>query len=355
MASCFINFQTEPLRGAGAPIATLGITAPQAAAIIADCRWLIYVLGTWLPAVRAWSPACTDAAAAAQTGSGATPITLPVFTAPALPGPEGSLPAVVPVAPGALGRVFDLVQFIKNSPGRTDAIESDLRTVGPAITPAPAGPLQPVIKALVNGLHVDIKWNWGGHAAEVDLLQIQVDRGDGKGWVDLAHDTTPNYTDTAAFPVASTIWKYRGIFHVNGAPTGVWSETVSVVVGGVETRIPLLNPRARNRARGNSRGTSGACKHRPIHGRATRRKLCRGLTAHTEFRRAARGEGLIKTSQRTAEMDLIGSLRNACETDIVQAQAQVKYDYFRRQLNDEREFRLDLYKNFDAFLKRIPW
>ncbi len=34
-------------------IATLGLDASRAAGIIADCRWLIYVLGTWLPAVRA--------------------------------------------------------------------------------------------------------------------------------------------------------------------------------------------------------------------------------------------------------------------------------------------------------------
>ena len=69
---------------------------------------------------------------------------------------------------------------------------------------------------------------------------------------------------------------------------------------------------------------------------------------------AAHGHGLIKTNQRTALTDLMGSLRNACETDIAQAQAQVKYDYFRRQLDDQRKFRLELYKGFDGFLKRLP-
>ena len=69
---------------------------------------------------------------------------------------------------------------------------------------------------------------------------------------------------------------------------------------------------------------------------------------------AAQGRGLIKSTQRSALTDLIGSLRRACETDILQAQAQVKYDYFRRQLDDQRKFRLELYKGFDGFLKRLP-
>ena len=222
------NFRNKLL----AYLAALGLSAPQAAAAIADCRWLIYVLGSWLPAVRAWSQACTDAATAAQTGTGAGAMMLPVFTPPALPPAEGSLPPVVPAAPGALGRIFDLVQFIKNSPGDTAAIDTDLQIVGAGTTLPPAGEIQPVIKAKTNGLHVELGWGWGGHRAQVDLLQVQVDRADGKGFVDLVHDTTPNYTDTTPFPAASTIWKYRAIFHVNGAPVGVWSDTVSVVVGG---------------------------------------------------------------------------------------------------------------------------
>jgi hypothetical protein len=50
--------------------------------------------------------------------------------------------------------------------------------------------------------------------------------------VDLVHDTTPNYTDTTPFPATATVWKYRAIFQVNGAPIGQWSAVVSVAVGG---------------------------------------------------------------------------------------------------------------------------
>jgi hypothetical protein len=213
-------------------IATLGLGAPAAAAVIADCRWLIYVLGSWLPAARAWGMSCTDASAAAQTGSGDAALTLPVFTAPTLPGVEGTLPAVVPMPPGGLGRIFAFVQMVKDSAGDTEAIETDLRIVGTEDAGPDLATLQPVLTARVSGLHVELRWGWGGHGDHVDLLQIQVDRADGKGWVDLVHDTTPNYTDTAPFPANATVWKYRAIFHVNDAPVGLWSATVSVPVGG---------------------------------------------------------------------------------------------------------------------------
>ena len=72
------------------------------------------------------------------------------------------------------------------------------------------------------------------------------------------------------------------------------------------------------------------------------------------FANSAQGHGLIKTDQLTAAKDLIANLRSASETDIVQAQAQVKYDYFRRQLEKQRQFRRELYQAFDGLLKRIP-
>jgi hypothetical protein len=65
----------------------------------------------------------------------------------------------------------------------------------------------------------------------LDLLEIQVDRGDGKGWVFLTFDTTPNYTDTTPFPATPTKWKYRAIYRVGDAQVGVWSNTVEITVG----------------------------------------------------------------------------------------------------------------------------
>ena len=64
------------------------------------------------------------------------------------------------------------------------------------------------------------------------MHEIQVNRGDGKGWVFLTFDTTPNYTDTAPLPATLAKWKYRAIYRVGDAQVGVWSNTVEITVGG---------------------------------------------------------------------------------------------------------------------------
>jgi alpha-D-ribose 1-methylphosphonate 5-triphosphate synthase subunit PhnI len=62
------------------------------------------------------------------------------------------------------------------------------------------------------------------------MLQMQVDRG--QGYVDLAYDTTPGYTDTHPFPATLTTWKYRAIYRVGDAQVGVWSAEMGIAVGG---------------------------------------------------------------------------------------------------------------------------
>ena len=201
----------------------LGLSAGQVSAGVADARWLVYVCGSWLPGERAHAPACTDACTQAMTGTGTTPQVLPVFTAPALPA------GVVPVNPGALNRIFALVQVIKDSSGYTEAIGTDLGTEGAAVTPPDLSQVQPVISAKVNGNNVDLTWGWGGNGAFLDQCEIQVDRG--SGWVPLAFDTTPNYTDTTPHPATLTKWKYRAIYRVGDQQVGLWSAEVSVNVG----------------------------------------------------------------------------------------------------------------------------
>lgn len=62
----------------------------------------------------------------------------------------------------------------------------------------------------------------------------RVDRGDGKGFVFLAEDTVPGYTDTAALPAsgASAVWKYKGIYREADVQVGQWSDVVSTPVMG---------------------------------------------------------------------------------------------------------------------------
>jgi hypothetical protein len=205
--------------------AALSLTAAQVTAGVADARWLVYTCGTWLPAVRAYSPACTDACNQAMTGTGAAPQVLPIFTAPAMPA------GVTAVNPGALDRIFALVQTLKDSSGYTEAIGTDLGTEGSAVTAPDLTTLKPTISAKINGNAVEITWGWGGNGAFLDQCEIQVDRADGKGFIPLAFDTTPNYTDTAPHPATPTKWKYRAIYRVDDAQVGLWSAEVSVTVG----------------------------------------------------------------------------------------------------------------------------
>jgi len=203
---------------------TLGLSPAQVAAILADARWLLYLLQTWLPAVRNWSVACTNAVSEAQTGSGTEVQVLPVFTAPALPD------LVVPVIPSALNRIFAQIQLIKDSGKCTDSIAADLDILGSDDPGPDYTSIQPVISVRISGNQVFIKWGWGGYTDWLDSCELQVDRNDGKGFVFLSIDTTPGYTDTQPFPAAHTVWTYRAIYRVGEGQVGLWSQPVSIAV-----------------------------------------------------------------------------------------------------------------------------
>ena len=206
----------------------LGITVAKCAAAIADARWLIYVLGSWLPAVNAWKESCTKAALEAQIGN-APIFALPVFVPPPLPGASGTLPAVVARPSGALTRIFDLLGDIRASDTYSDPIGTDLGLIGPEESAPDMAALQPLLAAHVSGSHVELDWKWQGYRKFLDQLELQVDRG--TGWAILAFDTTPGYTDNTPFPATATQWKYRAIYRVNDMQVGLWSATVSVMVG----------------------------------------------------------------------------------------------------------------------------
>jgi hypothetical protein len=73
-----------------------------------------------------------------------------------------------------------------------------------------------------------------GASRGMDSLELWVDRGDGKGFVFLAIDTVPGYTDTAALPApgASAVWKYKGIYRESDAQVGQWSDVATTTVAG---------------------------------------------------------------------------------------------------------------------------
>jgi hypothetical protein len=77
-----------------------------------------------------------------------------------------------------------------------------------------------------------VKWGWGGYAACLDMCEIWVDRGDGKGFILLTYDTTPGYNDTQPFPATPPKWTYKAIYRVDDAQVGLWSNPVTITVGG---------------------------------------------------------------------------------------------------------------------------
>lgn len=65
-----------------------------------------------------------------------------------------------------------------------------------------------------SGGAVQVGWGWGGHSTELDMIRLEVDRGGGQGFVLLATDTTPNYTDTQTLPSTPAKWTYRWMYYV---------------------------------------------------------------------------------------------------------------------------------------------
>jgi len=158
------------------------------------------------------------------TRGGGTP---PASSAPVAPVFPTTVPAV---APGIEVRFRALVQLLKANPNYNESIGLALGIEGAQQTGPDLTTVQPVIDAIISGNHVNVKWGWGGNSAYLDICELQVDRGDGKGFGLLAFDTTPNYTDTQAFPTAPATWTYRAIYRVGDNQVGVWSLPVSVTV-----------------------------------------------------------------------------------------------------------------------------
>jgi hypothetical protein len=129
-------------------------------------------------------------------------------------------------APGAL------VQTIKNSGKCTDAIGEDSGVIGSVASRLDLNTVVPVITAQVAGGAVHFGWGYNGNRSSLSGCEIQVDRGDGKGYGLQTVDTKPNYVDTQPFPATKTVWSYRAIYRVDDAEVGQWSKVVSVAVGG---------------------------------------------------------------------------------------------------------------------------
>jgi len=216
------NAQMQTFKNGIGPYSTLiGLTTAQVTAQAADAAYLDFTLKC-----LKITAACAQQWVAWKdlVRGGGTP---PATGAPVTPPMPTAVPAV---ALGIETRFRALVQLIKANPSYNRSIGEALGIEGAEQASPDLAMVQPLIDAVLSGNHVNIKWGWGGHKAFLDICEIQVDRGDGKGFVFLTYDTTPGYTDTQPFPAVPAKWTYRAIYRVGDSPVGQWSAPVSVTV-----------------------------------------------------------------------------------------------------------------------------
>lgn len=200
----------------------LGVSTAQLATLAADAAYYAYVVAcqqTMQNAAQQWT-AWRD-----YIRDGGTPPSSGKPLAPTLPD------SVDAVLMGIEARFRALVKQIKASAGYNEAIGEALGIEGAAQTGPDLSTIQPDFSVSLVGGQVFVDWTWQGQSQFLDAFEVQVDRGDGKGYALLAHDTTPGYTDTQPLPAAPGKWTYRGIYRVGDDRVGQWSNPVSVMVG----------------------------------------------------------------------------------------------------------------------------
>ncbi|MDQ6939035.1 MAG: hypothetical protein M3119_02650 [Verrucomicrobiota bacterium] len=207
----------------GAYATALGLTPAQVTAQAADADYFNYVLTCQQVMLNgskqwtAWKDLTRMGGAVPPTGAPAAP----------------TFPASVPVvAPGIEVRFRALVKQIKANTDYNESIGQALGIEGSQQIGPDYATLAPALNLSISGDQVYIDWGWQGYSAFLDQCELQVHRSDSKGFVFLAIDTTPGYTDTQPFPGAPAKWTYQAIYRVADNRVGQWSAPTSVTVGG---------------------------------------------------------------------------------------------------------------------------
>ena len=187
-----------------------------------DARWCAYVLGLWLPSVRAFSPSTTDAVDAVLTGTDPAVVTLPTFLAPTLPG------GVVAQKPGALTRIFTMVGRIKKDPAYTEMMGTDLGIVGAQESEQHAAPKFTAV--VQDGIGVQtVKLGFFKYTHMGVYIESRRNAG---AWEFLGIDTVSPYMDERALlaPATPEMREYRMRFWDKGTPNGDWTDVAKVTV-----------------------------------------------------------------------------------------------------------------------------
>lgn len=200
---------------------TLGVSTAQVTSQANDTDYFAYVLAcqqTMQNGAQQWT------AWKNLVRGGGTPPATGVPVAPVFPESVTSVPLGIEV------RFRALVKQIKSHPNYNDAIGEALGIEGSQHTGPDLTTIQPQFDVTLSGGQVVVNWDWQGYSQFLDMCELQVDRG--QGFVLLAMDTTPGYTDTAPFPATAAKWTYRAIYRVGDQRVGQWSNPVSITVGG---------------------------------------------------------------------------------------------------------------------------
>jgi hypothetical protein len=206
----------------GPVAASLGVTPEQVAAQAADADYFDYVLASqnlMLAHSKAWTAMRKLVRKGSATGE------FNGLKTPVLPAP------VPPTAPGVERRFRALVRQVKAGVNYSPAVGEGLGIEAVDHVAPDYTTLQPVLTLSISGDRVLVGWGWQRHRLFLDQCEIQVDRGDGRGFVLLTYTITPGYTDLTSFPAAPVKWLYRAIYRVNDDQVGQWSKVAGITVG----------------------------------------------------------------------------------------------------------------------------
>lgn len=219
-AQLFLLFRDQ----IGRHLAVLGIAAddPEIVQQAADAARFRAVV-SYATSLQATAKAWTALKDSERDGNGTQPSDITITV------PGADFPP--PVPPGIVGRFRRLVKRIKLLRGYNESIGTGLGVEGRQRIAPDLNEVAPQLGAKRVAERVEIEWEWQGLRQWLDMIELQVDRGDGKGFVFLTQDTTPGYIDTEPLPAAATTWKYRGIYRAGDHRVGRWGE-VKINVGG---------------------------------------------------------------------------------------------------------------------------
>ena len=205
--------------GTPAYLSALSITAGDVSLVQSICLLFIYILETYLPAVRSYGEAWTALVGQLRKGMPGSAITFP--TPPAWNPPAGS---ASPTA-GILKQLFDMIARWKTAAGYDDSIGQDLGIIGVSSEVSTAAP---ELEFTVNPDGVTLTFVKNGHMG----IYLESRRQGEETWAFLAIDTDSPYLDNRPPRVpGQSEWREYRARYWDGTPVGDWSGVVRANVG----------------------------------------------------------------------------------------------------------------------------